>query len=377
MSHEGRLPWAEARRRAAGAADPLGTEELGLDDALGRILRREVVAAVDIPHYASAAMDGWAVAGAAPWTLQATGTLTPGQATPIVTGGLLPPGADAVVRSENAHVDAGRLVLDAPDRRDHIRPPAEEARAGEPLVAVGTRLTPAHLALAAAATLDSLEVGLRPRVTTVFTGDEVVLSGIPAAGRVRDSFGPTVPAILGMFGAAVAGRVRIGDDLTATIDAIDGSAADLVVTTGGTGGSRADHVRRALDDLGADYLVPGLDARPGGPTLLARLPDGRLVLGLAGNPLAAMLGLLSLGDVLVAGFTGRALPPLVTVPVPDSVRRHPEATRLVPVRVGLDSHGHREVEWTGSAMMRGLAAATGVLVVPPQGAAQVLPLPWG
>jgi molybdopterin molybdotransferase len=340
------------------------------------VLRREIVAVVDIPHYASAAMDGWAVAGKGPWDLTA-GSLTPGTAVAIVTGGLLPDGADAVARSENAHLEGSRLVLDGADRRDHIRPPAEEARAGDPLVEVGTRLSPAHLALAAAATLDGLEVARRPRVATVFTGDEVVLAGIPEPGRVRDSFGATIPAMLGMLGAAPATNIRIGDDRAATVAALDGTDADLIVTTGGTGGSHADHVRRALDDLGADYVVPGLDARPGGPTLLARLPGGRLVLGLPGNPLAAMLGLLSLGDVLIAGFTGRVLPPLVTVPVPESVKRHPEATRLVPVRAGLDSDGHREVEWTGSAMMRGLAAATGVLVVPPQGAAQVLPLPWG
>ena len=379
MSHEGRLPWAEARRRASAASRPLGTETVALEAALGRVLRAPIVAVVDIPHYASAAMDGWAVAGTGPWALRPAGPLAAGQAAAIVTGGLLPEGADAVVRSENAHVAGDRLELDAPDDRDHIRPPAEEARAGEPLVAVGTRLSPAHLALAAAATLDRVEVAVRPRAATVFTGDEVVLAGIPAPGRVRDSFGATIPAILGMLGAEVAHGARIGDDRTATISALDRADADLVVTTGGTGGSHADHVRRALDELGAEYLVPGLAARPGGPTLLARLPDGRLVLGLAGNPLAAMLGLLSLGDVLLAGFTGRDLPPLATVPVPDSVRRHPEATRLVPVRAQLDpsaGSGHREVEWTGAAMMRGLAAATGVLVVPPQGDAQLLPLPW-
>jgi len=179
-------------------------------------------------------------------------------------------------------------------------------------------------------------------------------------------------AVLGMFGASVTASTRIGDDRTATIAALRDADAEVVVTTGGTGGSHADQVRRALDELGADYLVPGLASRPGGPTLLARLPDGRLVLGLAGNPLAALLGLLSLGDVLVAGFTGRVLPPLASVPIPASVKRHPHATRLVPVRAGLD-----EVQWTGSAMMRGLAAATGVLVVPAAGDGDVLPLPWG
>lgn len=371
MSHGVRLPWHEARALAAGAARPGGAEDVPLADAVGRVLREPVTAAIDIPHYASAAMDGWAVAGEGPWEVGATGSLAPGSARAIVTGGLLPDGADAVLRSEDGVVHGATLTRVGRETRTHVRPAGEEAEAGEELLAAGIRLSPAHVALAAAATADRLTVALRPRAATIFTGDEVDLAGIPAPGRVRDSFGATIPAILSQLGAEPAGSARIGDDRAATVAALRDADADLIVTTGGTGGSDADHLRRALGDLGADFVVPGLASRPGGPTLLARLPDGRLVLGLAGNPLAAMLGLLSLGDVLVAGFTGRTLPGLARVPVPESVRRHPSATRLVPVRAGLD-----EVAWTGAAMMRGLAAATGVLVVPPVGDADVLPLPW-
>lgn len=371
MTHPDRLPWAEARRRAAAAGTRMPVERVALGAAVARVLSTSVRAAVDIPHFASAAMDGWAVAGVGPWRIIDGGPLGVGEATSIVTGGLLPEGADAVVRSENAHVDGDRLVRDRDDPRDHVRPVADEAAAGDVLIEAGTRLSPAHVALAAAAGADLLEVSVPPRVSTIFTGDEVVLSGVPEPGRVRDSFGPTLPALLGMLGAAVTATRRIGDDRDATIAALRGADAEVVVTTGGTGDSHADHVRRALDDLGAEYLVPGLACRPGGPTLLARLPGGPLVLGLPGNPLAAFLGLLSLGDALIAGFTGRVLAPLESVPVPESVKRHPEATRLVPVRAGL-----HEVEWTGAAMMRGLSAATGVLVVPPVGDGELLPLPW-
>ncbi|MEO5533648.1 MAG: molybdopterin molybdotransferase MoeA [Pseudolysinimonas sp.] len=372
MTHADRLPWVEARARAAAAGRLLSSEDVSLEDGLGRVLRADLTATLDIPHYASAAMDGWAVAGDGPWKLVSGFPLRPGLAIPIVTGGAFPVSGDRVIRSELAHVVDGLLVADQAESRDHVRPAAEEAQAGEVLVTAGTRLSPAHLALAAAATVDQLTVAVRPRVGFVFTGDEVVLSGVPAAGQVRDSFGVTLPAILAALGAQIGGSLRIGDVRDATMAALRDTDADLIVTTGGTGGSAADHLRRALEELDAKLLVAGIAARPGGPTLLGRLPDGKLVLGLAGNPLAAMLGLLSLIDPLLAGFTGRVLPEPPVIPVPDSVRRHPELTRLVPVRATLE-----EVTWTGSAMMRGLAAADAVLVVPPEGDATVIRLPWG
>src|SRR5690606_38331074 len=179
----------------------------------------------------------------------------------------------------------------------------------------------------------------RLRVALVLTGDEVVERGMPAAGEVRDSFRLTLPRILETFGAEVASLVRIPDDRRATAEAIAGDAVDVVVSTGGTGRSTADHVRTALADLGAEVLVPGIAMRPGGPTLVARYAD-RIVLGLPGNPLAAIVALLGIGGpILSAPFEARR------VRAVEAFAGRPATTRLVPVRVAED--GASSVPYVG------------------------------
>ena len=217
----------------------------------------------------------------------------------------------------------------------HIRPAGEETAAGAVVVAAGTVLTPAHLAVAAVCGHDALPVAAVPRVALLLTGDEVVTSGIPAPGRVRDTFGPTLPAIIARFGGHVAGSRRLPDDFTATAEAIAGCGGDVVVTTGGTGTSAADHLRRVLDAAGAAIVVPSIRMRPGHPALLARLPDGRPLVGLPGNPLAAMMALLTLADPLLAGMTGRPPAPLRTVRAGTALRPLHNQDRLVPY--GTDS----------------------------------------
>ncbi len=376
----------EARQRAYDAVLPLEPEEVDLTDAIGRVLTRHLVADNDIPHYASSAMDGWAVRGEPPWVvLPPGGTIPPGHARPILTGGQVPVGAERVIRSEHAHLaaDGSSLVpneVGDPQRAgSDIRPRGEEARAGEVLVTAGSVLNPAHIAVAAACGRDLLEVSGRPRVALVMTGDEVVSSGRAAPGRVRDSFGPQLPALISMLGGTPMGRTRVPDLLQPTIDAMAAADADLIITTGGTGTSDADHVRTALEALGAEMVIPRLAARPGGPTLLARLPDGRIVVGLPGNPLAAMCGLLVLAPPLLEAWTGRELGAPISVTASRDLPGRGRSTALVPYR-DVDG-GAVPTAWIGSAMMRGLADATGVLMVPPSGveagqSLDALPLPW-
>ncbi|HEY2643637.1 MAG TPA: molybdopterin molybdenumtransferase MoeA, partial [Galbitalea sp.] len=191
------MSWHEARTISLSVAPPHASERVPLAVAHGRVLASALLALSELPHYSSSAMDGWAVAGSPPWRIVDRASLEGGDCRPIVTGGAIPAGAFAVLRSEHASLDAeGRLVPAADARPDeprpgeHIRYSGEEARSGEVLIAAGTMLNPAHVALAASAGHDELDVQGRPRVRLLFTGDEVVLRGIPGPGFVRDSFGP-------------------------------------------------------------------------------------------------------------------------------------------------------------------------------------------
>jgi molybdopterin molybdotransferase len=370
--------------------------------ALGRRLDRDILALQDMPHYASSAMDGWAVNGSGPWIPVDPGKrLAPHQASIIVTGGLIPAGGKAVLRTENAVLgkdDEGLPLLTVggsarpgePRAGEHIRKAGEEALAGDVLVKAGVVLNPAHLALAALAGYDDLQVQGKPVVRLVLTGSEVVDEGTPDPGQVRDTFGPQLQGVVAMLGGLPGGQQRIGDSYEEWLAALEDVVpevpdapdlpADVVITTGGTGRSGTDHFRRAVAELGGRLIIDGVAMRPGHPAVLAELPDGRFVLGLPGNPLAAMMALSTVGAPLLAALGHAAMPPVQEVPCGTMIEPDPGRTRLMPFRLlyGMAS----PAQHTGPGMMRGLAAADGVLVVPPHGVQLGEPvpafaLPWG
>jgi molybdopterin molybdotransferase len=371
------LPWADARAAAAGwPAVP--ARELRLPEGVGAVLSADAVAPQPVPHYDSSAMDGWAVAGPPPWRTVEEDVLVPGQARVVVTGGALPLGTDAVVPAERGSRIDGLLDAQAPAPRSHVRRAGEEAAAGTVLVAAGTRLSPAHLAVLAIAGLDAVSARPRPRVGFVLTGDEVLTSGLPVAGRVRDAFDPLLPLAVQGLGATALPPVRVGDDPGAIRRAIDGlPAADVVVTVGGTGRSRVDRLREAIDD--AEPVFDGVAMRPGHPALLARLPDGRPLLALPGNPLAAVAVLLSFLPPLVDALTGATAAEAQVATAAEAIPGWPGGASLIPCAATPD--GLRPAQATRPNMLRGLAASHVLAVVPPAGAAagaplQALPLPW-
>ncbi|WP_051834484.1 molybdopterin molybdotransferase MoeA [Streptomyces sp. NRRL S-15] len=387
--------WAGARALAErlGRAAPLAAHRLPLDRALGHVLAEAVVALTDLPSFDTSAMDGWAVAGPGPWSVRegegllagrgAAEPLPDGQALRIATGARLPADATAVIRSEHAHCDEAKGLLHATREvvpGQDIRPRGQECRSGDELLPVGTVVTPPVLGLAAAAGYDALVAVPRPRVDVFVLGDELLTAGLPRDGLIRDALGPMLAPWLRSLGAEVAEPRRLDDDAEALRHALVSSDADLILTTGGTASGPVDHVHPVLADIGAELLVDGVAVRPGHPMLLARLAEGGpCLVGLPGNPLAAVSGLLTLAEPLLRAIAGRSAPDRYSAPVHEEVHGHPHDTRLIPVV-------HRDesvvaLHYKGPAMLRGIAAADGLAVVPPGGVrsgteVEILDLPW-
>nr|WP_239126444.1 molybdopterin molybdotransferase MoeA [Asanoa siamensis] len=366
----------------AGRAAAVPPVEVPVDEADGLTLAQDLVTLTTLPAFPTSSVDGYAVRGPAPWRLVgavlAGNSSAPlpddGTAVEIATGGMLPPGAEAVLRvEESARTDDGRITGRLRETVEWRRP-GEEAELGELLVPAGTPVDPGVLGLAASCGYDTLAVRPRPRAALRVFGDELLTQGPPGDGRVRDALGPNVPALLRRYGCAIAPGAVVGpveDTLDAHVAAIRSALADadLVCTTGGTMHGPVDHLHPALAALGAEYLVNTVAVRPGFPMLVARVTgdDGRVrfVAGLPGNPQSALVALASLVEPLLAGLRGRALPELGSVELAEPVPGRGNYTHLALVHVDPASGTARPLRHVGSAMLRGLAMAHGFAVIAP------------
>lgn len=365
--------WDDVRRAATDAAKPLSSRLCGLTEANGRVLADAIRALVDLPLADVSAMDGWAVAGDGPWQVSGRvlngaaprGPLVEGQAVGIGTGGVVPRGTTAIVRREHGDVVGQRLRWSPPaggglGLKD-VRPRGDEARCGDVMIPAGTRLDAMSLALAASVGHDELAVAALPEVEVLVTGDEVDLSGLPTPGRVRDSVSPALDGMVRGAGASVTAVAAVPDDVEELAARLGDSAADLVITTGGTAVGEADHLREALHLIRAEILVDGLAVRPGAPSILALRPDGRLVAGLPGNPFAAIVGFLALVEPALRAMTQERERPATYEPLGTDLDAFERGTRILPFTRG--ASGVFPTSWTGSSMLRGLASADGLMVV--------------
>ncbi|MEU5720940.1 molybdopterin molybdotransferase MoeA [Micromonospora sp. NPDC047738] len=376
--------WEEARSRVyeVGLAAALPAVDRPLADADGHTLAEPLTTRTDLPAFPTSSVDGWAVRGDGPWHV--VGRVLAGHTPPplatdgttveIATGAMVPAGAAAILRIEESTRTADGRVAGTPRPAPEWREPGEEAYAGEELLPAGTPVDPALIGLAASCGHDTLRVRRPPGAALLVFGDELLTTGPPGAGRVRDALGPAVPAWLRRYGCQVRAADVVGpvaDTLPAHVAALRGALADadLVCTTGGTMHGPVDHLHPALAELGADYVVNTVAVRPGFPMLLARLvgDDGRVrfVAGLPGNPQSAVVALVSLVAPLLAGLQGRPMPVLPQVTLAEPIHGRGDYTHLALVRWDRAAGTARPLRHVGSAMLRGLAGADGFAVIRP------------
>jgi molybdopterin molybdotransferase len=345
----------EARATLLAAVRPLPAADVAVTESLGLVLAEDVTADHDVPAFANSAMDGFAVRAGDPGRrlrvvgesragAPFAGVVGDGEAVRISTGAAVPEGADGVLQVELVDDDGDTILArDAVAAGRNLRHPGEDLRAGETVLRAGTRIGPAELGVAIGAGRAAVRCARRPRVAIVTTGDELAAAGdalVP--GRIHDTNGPTLAALAHRAGAEVAGIGHVGDDLEATRRVIEQAldAADMVVLAGGVSVGPHDHVKPALAQIGVRELLWRIALRPGKPTWMGER-DGKLVLGLPGNPVSAYVTfLLFARPALVALQGGDPAVPRTTARLGVAVPRHPDRDEMVRVRHAPDGSVH-------------------------------------
>ena len=299
-------PLVDAEEAAALVLDHtpvLPKERVAIGDAVGRVLAQDLIAPAELPAFATSAVDGFAVRAADAGAMLRVvgesaagrpfaGGVKAGTAARILTGGVLPDGADTVVMVEDVRL-AGESVTVPRDLRsgNNFHRPGADVKAGELVLRAGAQLGAAELGLAAALGLAEVDVHRRPRVALMSTGDELVEVGRkPGPGQITDSNRWALLAALRE--AAVDVRVLgIGpDEATAlrrlVVEALD--AADVLVTSGGVSVGTHDLIKPLLESLGTVH-VGRVKLKPGKPFTFATLPSGKLAFGLPGFPVSSLV----------------------------------------------------------------------------------------
>jgi molybdopterin molybdotransferase len=298
------LAVADALAAVLAQAEPLASEDVSLDVAVGRVLTADLMALRTQPPADVSAMDGYAVRGddvAAPAVLRVIGEIAagrpfsgrigPGEAARIFTGAVMPDGADTVVIQEVTSREGDNVAIKRPEGKGrHVRRKGYDFAAGDVLLRKGQRLTSRGIALAGAMNHARVPLHRRPRVAVFATGDELVEPGTPPApGQIVHSNGISLAALARTEGAEAIDFGIVPDRLDATVAAVRRARAegvDVLVTSGGASVGDYDFVQQAFAAEGMALSFWKVALRPGRPLMHGRL-DGMHVLGLPGNPVSA------------------------------------------------------------------------------------------
>lgn len=384
------LPAERVNAFLARLVEPItDTEDVGIFEALGRVLAEDVVSPISVPPHDNSAMDGFAFDGAAlgssPLVLRCQGTAFAGKAwahpvgagecLKIMTGAIMPAGLDTVVPIEFVRVDGDTVTIppDVVKPGDNRRFMGEDLMAGQPALRRGQVLGPAALGLVASLGLPAVRVRRRARVAYFSTGDEILSLGeAPREGAVYDSNRYTVFGLLTRLGVEVI-DMGVVPDRPARLEAAfrDAAArADAVITSGGVSMGEADHTKAMMKQLG-DVAFWRIAMRPGRPMAVGRITDGAksaVLFGLPGNPVAVMVTFLAFVRPALQGLMGAdvAPPVLLQARSGEAMRKKPGRTEYQRGTVERAADGTLVARTTGnqgSGVLSSMVQANGLIVL--------------
>lgn len=365
----------------------VGTETVALRAALGRVLAEDVVAGTDVPPHDNAAMDGYCCFAAdlaedAETRLPVNGRIAAGhpldrparrgEALRIFTGAPLPEGPDTVIKQEDCRTEGDDVILPPGLKQgDHVRYRGESMRAGAVVIPAGRLLRPQEVGLAAAAGHAGLVVRAPLKAAVFSTGDEIRDPGQGALppGCQYDANRYTVIALLEGLGCTVTDLGILADDPQAVHDALLAAAPDhhLIVTSGGVSMGEEDHVKGAVESLGALHFWK-LAIKPGKPIALGEV-RGTAFVGLPGNPVSAAVTFMLIGRAVACRLMGRddVEPPRYPLPAGFSLTRRPGRREWLRGRLSLGADGVLRAETVahqGSGVLTSMVEGDGLIEVP-------------
>lgn len=370
------LALEKASQTVLSSARLLGSESVEMGCATNRILAEDVVSDVDMPPFDRSAMDGYAcrradltnelsVIETIPAGYVPRETIGANQCAKIMTGAMVPQGADCVVMVEQTEMSAPSAIRFAGKRTmDNIRPQGEDVKAGEVVLRRGTRIRPQHIAVMAAVGCTSPRVFQKPKVGVISTGDELIVAdGRPGRSQIRESNGHQLCAQIEQIGG-VANNYGIVADCRHDIDGALRKAIsknNVVLLSGGVSVGDYDYVPEVMNQIGVDVLFHEIAVKPGKPTLFG-VRDDAYCFGLPGNPVASFV----VFELLVKPFLYRLMghdyrPPRACMALAADVRRRKaERQSWIPVAITEDLTAE-PLEYHGSADIGALAEADGLI----------------
>ena len=368
---------------------PLGTEQIDLPSALGRVLAQEIVADSDLPPFDRAQMDGYAVRAAdtlnAPVRLRIVGEsaagkgwhnqIDEGEAVRIMTGAPVPEGADSVQQVELTHeLKDGTVVelLASVETGRSVVKRGAEIRAGEVVLRPGVTINASMMAVLAAFGYAQVEVARKPRVAVLATGSELVgIDEQPAQDQIRDSNNYSIAAYAELAGATVK-RFPLTRDETSLLTRQIKEASDncdVVVTSGGVSMGVYDVTKNALQELNAEIFFERVALRPGKPIVFARLPNGTLMFGLPGNPVSVSVTFNLFTRTALLAMQGVNEPSLKqeTVVLARAVKGTMDRESYLPAQLTTNDDGELiafPLKWGGSSDFVSFALTTALVIIP-------------